>query len=1148
MSTPHFNSSEDTKYKSESFDNASMLIEAERIANFGSWEWDITSGGLKWSDQIYRIFGLEPQQFGATYEAFLNTLHPEDKQAVIDAVNEAVYQDKPYSIIHRIITPQGTIKFVNEVGKVFRDDSGRPLKMIGVVQDITENRLIEQNLLLERERTRKYLDVAGVMIIALDVHGNVVMVNQKGCDVLGYSKEEIIGKNWFDHFIPKRDIEEVKEAFNYIVTDRAELVEYYKNPILNSKGQERLISWHNTLLKDDNGKILAVISSGEDVTEKEATERMLRESEERLRVISEYANTGIAMSDKEGFIVYANKAFLDMVKYTREELYGKHFGIFTHPDYMEQELGYLKDLVEGKIESYRMEKQYITAKGDTLWVDLTVSCIRDTNGEILHHVGVVIDISDRKRIEFELKEAMKQAESSNRAKSEFLANMSHEIRTPMNAIIGLGHLALQTDLTPKQRDYLTKINSSAQSLLGIINDILDFSKIEAGKLEIEKTRFNLSDILKNIGDMSSVRAEEKGLEIMFSIDSSVPRSLIGDPLRLSQILTNIVNNAIKFTERGEIVVAVKTKELYEGRVVIEFSVSDTGIGMTDEQMAKLFEPFRQADSSTTRKYGGTGLGLSIVKRLVDLMNGSLWVKSTYGVGSVFSFAIPFELAQDEQVSCPILPAEIYGMKALVVDDNSISREILKETLQSFSFRVDTASSGREAIEMVEAEGEDPYKIILMDYRMPDLDGIETAAILSEKGVGGNRKTIIMVTAFGREEIRQKAQSVGIKGFLTKPLQPSTLLNSIFEVFGTDKVYEDFNYRFDHKKAKPFTHLEGCKVLLVEDHLINQQVASEMLKKVGMVVDIAQNGQEALLKAKNSGPYDAILMDIQMPIMDGYEATRRIRQIEGLRQIPIIAITAHAMTEERDKCLEAGMNGHVAKPFNPEDLLSTLSTHIRPYKSKRIEVSETDGVVTDRPMDTFDLPDYLPGIDIQVGLRRANYNKGLYRNLITHFATEYAHYITEIKEALNNSDHKKALHMLHSLKGASGVIAATALFDHIVECEDLLKTKGNSSVVKDLLEQIERDLKDVQATAKILESIRTQRQDKSASEDNIKSEDIERILSMVRVNDLSAISEFGKIKTRLAKADANIIKDIEEALQRLDFKAAERHLKDMFYLN
>ena len=496
--------------------------------------------------------------------------------------------------------------------------------------------------------------------------------------------------------------------------------------------------------------------------------------------------------------------------------------------------------------------------------------------------------------------------------------------------------------------------------------------------------------------MSSVRAEEKGLEIMFSIDSSVPRNLIGDPLRLSQILTNIVNNAIKFTERGEIVVAVKTKELHEDWVLIEFSVSDTGIGMTDEQIAKLFEPFRQADSSTTRKYGGTGLGLSIVKRLVDLMNGRIWVKSTYGVGSVFSIAIPFGVAQEETISCPILPYEIYGMRALVVDDNSISREILKETLQSFSFKVDTASSGKEAIAMVETEGEDPYTLILMDYRMPELDGLETAARLSGNRDVGVRKTIIMVTAFGREEIRQKALEVGIKGFLTKPFQPSTLLNAILEAFGIDKLYEWRNYMADRKRVKSFGHLKGCRVLLVEDHIINQQVASEILKRAGMVVDIAPNGQEALLKAKNSGPYDAILMDIQMPLMDGYEATRRIRQIKGLESIPIIAITAHAMTEERERCLEAGMNGHVAKPFDPEDLLSVLSISI----------------------------------------------------------------------------------------------------------------KGSHSAIKG-------------------------------------SEAIERILAMVRVNDLAAIKEFGALKTRLTKANANIVKDIEEAFQRLDFKTAERHLEAMF---
>lgn len=1352
-----------------------LLKEAERIAHFGVWDWDIQTNSLYWSDEIYRIFGLKPQEFGATYEAFLSYVHPEDRQMLVEAVDAALYQDKEYEIIHRVVRSDGGERTVLELGNVLRDRKGKPTRMIGVVHDITEferfkyelkkqadiidqihdavvatdlqgrviswnkgaerlfgytaeeamgrdiaflypydqlavlyediipnllssgsyekevkilrkdgtvfyghialsllkdsygktigmigytmditeRKLAEQAILLEKDKTRTYLDLAAVIMLALDTQGNVIMINKKGCKVLGYDETEILGKNWFDNFLPKRMVSETRNAFELIVNDNADLVEFFENPVLTKDGEERIILWHNALLKDESGNITAVLSSGEDVTEKrekelhyktilkttmegfvltdregrfldvntayenligytkeellqmsvkdvavfdhpealkecfdkilhqgfdrfeakhrrkdgsivdievsvtyreiaggrmivfvrditerKQIERALKESEEKFRIISEYANSGIAMSDKDGYIVYANQAFLDMVKYTRETLYGKHFGIFTHPEHIEEELQYVKELKDNTRQSYRMEKRYITATGEVIWVDLTVSSVRDINGEIVNHVGIVIDITERKRIEKELKEAKELAEKANRAKSEFLANMSHEIRTPMNVIIGLGHLTLQTEMTAKQRDYLTKIQASAQSLLGIINDILDFSKIEAGKLELEKEEFKLSDILSYIGDMSSVRAEEKGLEISFNIDRSVSKTLIGDPLRLTQILSNLVNNAIKFTDKGDVVISVSAKGFDGNRVVVEFSVADTGVGMTEEQMSKLFQPFTQADSSTSRRFGGTGLGLSIVKRLVTMMEGKVWVESVFGVGSIFYVQIPFETKDEETILCEIPPKELYGLRALVVDDNEVAGNVLMDTLESFSFRVDRAYSGEEAIRLISTEGDDPYKLILIDYRMPGMDGLQTIDELSKKQMHLDKRIIIMVSAFGREEVRLKAEQFGISAFLTKPVQPSTLYNTLLEALLEREQSKGPTYHYlNTKRLTGMRALEGFRVLLVEDHPINQQVASELLTTAGMVVDVATTGEEAILKLKGGGSYDVILMDIQMPEMDGYETTKRIRMIEGLKKVPIIAMTAHAMSEEKQRCLAVGMDDHIAKPVNPQELFSVLARHLKVKGNlpSRIKTKEPD----------ITLPSYLPGIDLSVGLKRVNYNSRLLRNLILQFAAEYSGYPKVIAEALKIGDINHALDRLHSFKGSAGSISATTLFERIRDLEELLKSEGYTERADLYMRQIEKALDEVLASADQLK-VKDEGKVKGRKKDiSSHSEEIDKLLSLLNTNDMSAIAHFAELKEKLLDADiGESLYEIEKDLSKLDFSTAAQKLKTL----
>ena len=929
-------------------------------------------------------------------------LHRKDDRLVMEQETPKLNFEEP------LAQPDGSRHWLRTNKLPLRDRAGQVIGVLGTYEDITEQKRAEQAQRQSDERLSSVIESSHDWVWEVDANGVYTYSSPRVKDLLGYSPEEVIGKTPFD-FMTTDEAKRIRTEFAEFARDRRTF-RNIENVNLHKNGGEVILETTGAPIFDADGNLTGFRGIDRDVTE-----RKQAEEQNRLQAVAlENAANAVVMADTEGTILWVNPAFTSLTGYVAGEVVGKNPRVLKSGRQNREFYANLWQTIKSG-QVWRGDLVNRKKDGSFYSEEMTIAPIRDQQQAITRFVAIKQDISESKRAEEALRQAKEAAEAANRAKSEFLANMSHEIRTPMNGIMGMTDLALETDLTVEQREYLSTVKKSAESLLCVINDILDFSKIEAGKIELSPMEFSPRETVEDAVRALALRAEEKGLEISCRIAPAIPEWLVGDNDRVRQVIMNLAGNAIKFTERGEVAVGVeKAGETSEG-IELHFSVRDTGIGIPAAKLQSIFEAFVQADASTTRQHGGTGLGLAISKRLVELMEGRIWAESEPGKGSTFHFTLRLRSAPHPPESPKPPAGTLDGVPVLVVDDNATNRCILLEFLSGWAMKPAAVDNGWLALVALESarQAGEAFPLVILDVNMPGMDGFEVAQRIEQNPALGGA-TIMMLSSATRPGDIARCKELGVAAYLTKPIRRDQVLEVITKVLHRAKAQPDAQIlESDHRDREK---VAGKRILLAEDNPVNQKVAQSILEKRGHTVIVAANGREAIAELERTGwnGFDLVLMDVQMPQMDGYAATAAIREHEKTSgaHLPILAMTAHAMKGDRERCLQAGMDGYISKPFQVQDLLHQVGQATRARTSEGGQPSAAPSGKSEPSRQG--LLDFFEG------------DRDLMGEVVELFLRDYPRLLGNLREAAARADQAELERAAHALKSSVSIFGVPEL--------------------------------------------------------------------------------------------------------------------------
>jgi two-component system sensor histidine kinase/response regulator len=911
-----------------------------------------------------------------------------------------------------------------------------------------ERKRSEEALRESEMRFQSAFDYAPMGISLVTPDGRFVQVNGAFCEIVGYTKEELLATR-FQAITSPEDLAASSESVRQLVAGEVKTFQIEKHYV-HKRGHEVLSLTNVSLIRDVRNNPQYLIAQIQDISARKQTEESLRESERRFRDLFENASDVIYTADFAGNFTSLNKSGERMTGYTREEAVHLNFSQVVSPE----TLKLVREMTERKLKSQDetvYELEFLRKSGEPLLVEISSRAIT-RNGKPIGIQGIGRDITQRKQVELELKRARDVAVESSRIKSEFLANMSHEIRTPMNGILGMTELALETNLTAEQREYLQIVKTSTHSLLTVINDILDFSKIEAGKLDLDAIDFSLQEAIAGATRTIALRAHEKGLELAFEVSEDVPDALMGDPGRLRQVVVNLLGNAVKFTEAGEVLVRVDKESGTDENVDLHFSICDTGIGIPADKQKLIFSAFAQADGSTTRKYGGTGLGLAICSQLVEMMGGRIWVESEEGKGSTFHFAARFGLS-DQRSPAPREPANLEGIRTLIVDDNHTNRRILLELLTRWHMKPTAVESGEQALDVLRRtrrKGE-AFTLVLLDASMPGMDGFAVAEQIRDSKEGDGT-TIMMLTSIDQHVNMARLRALGLSSYLVKPFSQSDLFNAIQTALCAPE--QKTVPPVAREANKLIVQSKSLRFLLAEDNEVNQKLTVRLLQKRGHAVTVAANGREAL-DALERDQFDVLLMDVQMPEMNGLDATSVIRQSERQTgaHLPIIAMTALAMKGDRQRCLDAGMDDYISKPIRADEIFRAIDRLSTAITNRRRADEDTGSATTISPD-----PD--SALDAAELLSRVEGDVDLMQQLIEISQEEWPRLLVEVREVIDRGDARALDRVGHRIKGSAGIFGARALVEVAQRLENIGRANDLSGASAELA-NLERELERLQ---------------------------------------------------------------------------------------